>query len=191
MLFDGVDSRELDVDDLRRQVTCLFQHFGRYAATAADNIAFGDWKRLLGDDAGIEKVARAVGVHDLISAMPQGYQTQLGRLFGKHEPSGGQWQQLGIARAIARDARILILDEPTASLDIDTEYRLFLRYRALAEGRTILLISHRFSTVRMADRILVLDAGHVVESGSHDKLVRLNGRYAALYDLHRRHLGVT
>ena len=191
VLFDGVDSRDLDVDDLRRQVTCLFQHFGRYAATAADNIAFGDWKRLLDDTAEIEKVARDVGVHELISAMPQGYQTLLGRHFGKHEPSGGQWQQLGIARAIARDARLLILDEPTANLDIDAEYKLFLRYRALAEGRTVLLISHRFSTVRMADRILVLNAGRVVESGSHDELVRLNGRYAALYDLHRRHLGVT
>ena len=89
------------------------------------------------------------------------------------------------------DARILILDEPTANLDIDTEYRLFLRYRALAEGRTMLLISHRFSTVRMADRILVLDAGQIAESGAHDELMRLNGRYAALYDLHRRHLGVT
>jgi ATP-binding cassette subfamily B protein len=172
-------------------VTCLFQHFGRYAATAADNIAFGDWERLLGDEARIETVARAAGVHDLISAMPQGYRTMLGRTFGRYEPSGGQWQQLAIARAIARDARILILDEPTANLDIDTEYRLFLRYRALAEGRTILLISHRFSTVRMADRILVLDGGQVVESGTHDELTRLNGRYAALYELHRRHLGVT
>ena len=191
VLFDGVDARELDIDHLRRQVTCLFQHFGRYAASAADNIAFGDWTRLLGDDGGIEKVARAAGVHDLISAMPNGYGTMLGRAFGHYEPSGGEWQQLAIGRAIARDARILILDEPTASLDIDTEYRLFQRYRALAEGRTILLISHRFSTVRMADRILVLDAGQVVESGSHDELMRVNGRYAALYDLHRRHLGVT
>ena len=191
VLFDGIDARDLDLAHLRRHVTCLFQHFGRYAATAADNIAFGDWERLLGDEARIETVARAAGVHDLISAMPQGYRTMLGRTFGRYEPSGGQWQQLAIARAIARDARILILDEPTANLDIDTEYRLFLRYRALAEGRTILLISHRFSTVRMADRILVLDGGQVVESGTHDELTRLNGRYAALYELHRRHLGVT
>ena len=191
VLFDGVDARDIDVGHLRREVTCLFQHFGRYAASAADNIAFGDWERLLDDDAGIEAAARAAGVHELVSAMPQGYRTMLGRAFGQYEPSGGQWQQLAIARAIARDARILILDEPTASLDVDTEYRLFLRYRALAEGRTILLISHRFSTVRMADRILVLDAGKVVESGTHDALMQLNGRYAALYELHRRHLGAT
>jgi ABC-type multidrug transport system fused ATPase/permease subunit len=188
VLFDGFDARDLDVGHLRRHVTCLFQQFGRYAASAADNIAFGDWEHLQGNDARIEAIARAAGVHDLIVALPQGYQTMLGRAFGQYEPSGGQWQQLAIARAIARDARILILDEPTANLDIDTEYRLFLRYRAVAEGRTILLISHRFSTVRMADRILVLDAGQVVERGSHDELMRLNGRYAALYDLHRRHL---
>lgn len=189
--FDGIDARDLDVAHLRRQVACLFQNFGRYAATAADNIAFGDWERLLGDEERIETVARAAGIHDLIDAMPQGYRTMLGRSFGHYEPSGGQWQQLAIARAMARDTRILILDEPTANLDIDTEYRLFLRYRALAEGRTILFISHRFSTVRMADRILVLDGGQVVESGAHDELMRANGRYAALYDLHRRHLGVT
>jgi ATP-binding cassette subfamily B protein len=91
----------------------------------------------------------------------------------------------------ARDARVLVLDEPTAHLDIDTEYRIFLRYRELARGRTIVLISHRFSTVRMADRILVLDAGRIVEQGTHDDLMREGGRYAALYDMHRRHLGVT
>ena len=191
VLFDGIDAREFDPGHLRRQVTCLTQDFGRYAASAADNVAFGDWERLVGDEAAIEVVARAAGVHDLINAMPQGYRTMLGREFGQYEPSGGQWQQLAVARTVARGARIVILDEPTANLDIETEYRLFLRYRALAEGRTILLISHRFSTVRMADRILVLDAGQVVESGTHDELIRMNGRYAALYDLHRRHLGVS
>ena len=191
VLFDDVSAREIDPSFLRSQVTCLFQNFGRYDATVADNIAFGDWERLQGDDAGIEAVARAAGVDDMVRAMPQGYHTLLGRTFGQYQPSGGQWQQLAIARAIARDAPILILDEPTANLDIDTEYQLFLRYRALAEGRTILLISHRFSTVRMADRILVLDGGQVVESGSHEELIQVGGRYAALYDLHRRHLGVT
>jgi ATP-binding cassette subfamily B protein len=123
--------------------------------------------------------------------MPQGYRTMLGREFGQYEPSGGQWQQLALARTVAHGARIVILDEPTANLDIETEYRLFQRYRALSEGRTMLLISHRFSTVRMADRILVLAAGQVVETGTHDELIHMNGRYAALYDLHRRHLGVS
>jgi ATP-binding cassette subfamily B protein len=188
--LDGLDTRILDINHMRRQITFLSQHFGRYAATAADNIAFGDWERLVGNGPEIEAIARAAGVHDLISAMPRGYDTMLNRAFGRYEPSGGEWQQLAIARALARDARIVILDEPTASLDIDTEYRLFLRYRALAEGRTLLLISHRFSTVRMADRILVLDAAQVIENGSHDQLLRLGGRYAVLYDLHRRHLGV-
>jgi len=191
VLFDGVDAREMDVDHLRGQVTCLFQQFGRYSASVADNIAFGDWERLHDDEARIKEVARAAGVDEMIDAMPGGYQTMLGRAFGRYEPSGGQWQQLAIARTVARDARILILDEPTANLDIDTEYKLFLRYRAVAEGRTILLISHRFSTVRMADRILVLNAGQVVEHGSHEALMRLNGRYAALYDLHRRQFGVS
>ncbi len=191
VLFDGIDAREFDPGHLRRQVTCLTQDSGRYAASAADNVAFGDWERLVGDEAALEAVARAAGVHDLISAMPQGYRTMLGREFGQYEPSGGQWQQLAVARTVAHGARIVILDEPTANLDIETEYRLFQRYRALAEGRTILLISHRFSTVRMADRILVLDAGQVVESGTHDELIHMNGRYAALYDLHRRHLGVS
>ncbi len=191
VLFDGIDAREFDPGHLRRQVTCLTQEFGRYAASAADNVAFGDWERLVGDEAALEAVAHAADVHDLISAMPQGYRTMLGREFGQYEPSGGQWQQLAVARTVAHGARIVILDEPTANLDIETEYRLFQRYRALSEGRTILLISHRFSTVRMADRILVLVAGQVVESGTHDELIHMNGRYAALYDLHRRHLGVS
>jgi ATP-binding cassette, subfamily B, bacterial len=191
VLFDGIDAREFDPGHLRRQVTCLNQEFGRYAASAADNVAFGDWERLVGDEAALEAVAHAAGVHDLISAMPQGYRTMLGREFGQYEPSGGQWQQLALARTVAHGARIVILDEPTANLDIETEYRLFQRYRALSEGRTMLLISHRFSTVRMADRILVLAAGQVVEGGTHDELIHMNGRYAALYDLHRRHLGVS
>ena len=165
VLFDGIDAREFDPGHLRQQVTCLNQEFGRYAASAADSVAFGDWERLVGDEAALEAVAHAAGVHDLISAMPQGYRTMLGRQFGQYEPSGGQWQQLAVARTVAHGARIVILDEPTANLDIETEYRLFQRYRALAEGRTILLISHRFSTVRMADRILVSMPGRSSRAG--------------------------
>ena len=189
--FDDIDARELDPEHLRRHVTCLFQHFGRYVASAGDNVAFGDWQRLVGDEAATEEAARSAGVDALIRAMPQGYRTELGPGFGTHAPSGGEWQQIAIARAFARDARVLVLDEPTAHLDIETEYRLFLRARELARGRTVVLVSHRFSTVRMADRILVLDGGRVVENGSHEELMRLGGRYAALYEVHRRHFGVT
>lgn len=189
--FDGIDAREFDPEHLRRHVTCLFQHFGRYVASAGDNVAFGDWQRLVGDEAATEAVARNAGVDDLIRSMPQGYRTELGPGFGTYAPSGGEWQQIAIARAFAHDARVLVLDEPTAHLDIETEYRLFQRTRELARGRTVVLVSHRFSTVRMADRILVLDGGRVVENGTHDELMRLGGRYAALYEVHRRHFGVS
>ncbi len=186
ILVDGHDVRELGSEQLQRRVGCVFQQFGRYVASAADNIAFGDWQRLQGDDAAIEAIARSAGVDALVRSMPQGYRTLLGRQFGQYQPSGGQWQQLAIARLIARDARILILDEPTANLDVAAEAALFEQFRALAAGRTTLLISHRFSTVSMADRILVIEAGRIVESGSHRKLMARNGRYAALFALSQR-----
>jgi ATP-binding cassette subfamily B protein len=183
ILFDGQDIRSLDQQALQRQIACVFQQFGRYEASAAETLAFGDWPRLGGDRAAIEAIARRAQVHDLISAMPEGYDTPLGRQFGRYQPSGGQWQQLAIARLIGRDARLLILDEPTASLDVTAEAELFERFRALAAGRTTLLISHRFTTVSMADRILVIDGGRIVESGTHRQLLALNGRYAALFAL--------
>ncbi|MGZ8249108.1 ABC transporter ATP-binding protein [Methylomagnum sp.] len=183
ILFDGQDVRTLDRRQLRRQIACVFQQFGRYEASAADTLAFGDWPRLGGDRAALEDIARRAQVHDLISDMPEGYDTQLGRRFGHHQPSGGQWQRLAIARLIGRDARLLILDEPTANLDVGAEAELFEQFRALAAGRTTLLISHRFSTVSMADRILVIDGGRIVENGSHRELLALNGRYAALFAL--------
>jgi ATP-binding cassette subfamily B protein len=186
LLFDGHDSRQLDRRQLQRQIACVFQQFGRYQTTAAEALAFGDWPRLDRNPAAIEAVARRARVHDMISAMPDGYATVLGRLFGRYQPSGGQWQQLAIARLIGRDASILILDEPTANLDMAAEAALFERFRALAAGRTTLLISHRFATVSMADRILVLDQGRLVESGSHQELMALQGRYAALFGLANR-----
>jgi ATP-binding cassette subfamily B protein len=187
--FDGVDARALSVASIRAQVAAVFQHFGRYAVSAGDNVAFGDWPRLLDDPAKTQDVARRAGIEEIIERMPEGYDTMLGRAFGAHEPSGGEWQQLAIGRALARDARILILDEPTANLDIEAEARLFERFRELAAGRTTLLVSHRFASVRMADRIFVLHGGRLLESGTHDELMRAHGRYAALYEQHRRHLG--
>ena len=137
----------------------------------------------------MEEIARAAGVHDMVMAMPDGYDTMLGRAFGTFDLSGGQWQKLAVARAFARRSSLLILDEATASLDARAEYELFVRARALAQGRTTVLISHRFSTVSMADRILVMDRGRIIENGSHEELVRLGGHYAKLYGLHQRQMG--
>jgi ATP-binding cassette subfamily B protein len=121
--------------------------------------------------------------------MPQGYDTLLGKRFGKHDLSGGQWQYLAIARALARDAKLVILDEPTSNLDAEAEYELFSRFCELAREKTTVLISHRFSTVSMADRILVLDEGRLMETGTHKDLIEKNGHYAKLYEFHRRQMG--
>jgi len=186
--FNGIDLRDVSRDDLQRQLAFVFQGFGRYEASAAENIAYGDWRRMLHDRTAVERVARAAGVHEMIAAMPQGYDTMLGRLFGEQDLSGGQWQKLAVARAFARDAALLILDEPTSNLDARAEYELFCRFRELAHGRTTILISHRFSTVSMADRIIVLDRGRIVESGTHDQLLAHAGSYAELYELHQRQM---
>ena len=125
----------------------------------------------------------------MIMAMPQGYDTMLGRSFGTFDLSGGQWQKLAAARAFARGSPLLILDEATASHDARAEYELFLRARQLAKGKTTILISHRFSTLSMADRILVMDQGRIIEQGSHRELLDRAGHYAELYKLHQRQMG--
>lgn len=186
--FDGVDVRELSLDYLHRQVSFVLQGFGRYEATAADNIAYGDWRGMMKSRERIEQIARLADVHDMIEALPQSYDTMLGRMFGEYDLSGGQWQKLAVARAFAREASLLILDEPTASLDARAEYTLFCRFRDLARGRTTILISHRFSTLSMADRILMMDGGRIVECGTHQELIDQAGSYASLYELHRRQM---
>ncbi len=188
VLFDGIDLRQMPLDYLHRQIGMVFQRVNRYETTVAENIQYGDWERLLGNMDQTVQVARDAGIEGLIESLPQRYDTLLGRQFGEFDLSAGQWQQLAISRAWARDPNVLILDEPAANLDAMAEFDLFSRMRELAEGKTTILISQRFSTVKMADRILVIEGGRLVESGTHEQLVAQAGLYATLYELQRSQL---
>src|SRR5579863_1098710 len=171
ILLDGVDLREYDPAEVRRQVGVIFQDYLRYQMTMAHNIAVGNIDRQ-SDRELIEAAARQSLAHALAERLPGRYDQELGRRFrGGVELSGGEWQKVALARAFFRDAQLLILDEPTAALDARAEYEVFQRFAALTKGRTAVLISHRFSTVRMADRILVLERGEMLEIGSHEELL--------------------
>lgn len=181
--LDGIDLRAFDPDALRAEIGVIFQDFVRYAMTAGDNIAVGRIEAR-GDAARIEAAARAALADPVIARLPEGYGQMLGRRF-RHgfELSGGEWQKLAIARAYMREAQVLVLDEPTAALDARAEVEVFERFKALSAGRTALLISHRFSSVRMADRIVVLADGRVEDEGSHAELAARPGRYRDLFEL--------
>ncbi|MGB8912956.1 MAG: ABC transporter ATP-binding protein, partial [Candidatus Sulfotelmatobacter sp.] len=183
ILLDGVDLREYDLDDLHREIGVIFQDFMRYEMTARENIAVGRIEEI--DNLDLVKSAAEKSVADqTIERLSGGYEQMLGRRFEQGvDLSGGEWQKVALARAYLRDAQLLILDEPTAALDARSEFEVFHRFAELTAGKMALFISHRFSTVRSADRILVLENGKIAEEGTHDQLARLGGRYAEMFEM--------
>ncbi len=183
ILLDGVDLRDYSLEDLRREIGVIFQDYMRYDNTARENIGFGRIEAL-SDSERIASAANSSLAIDVIRRLDNGFDQMVGRRFeGGVDLSGGEWQKLALARAYMRDAQLIILDEPTATLDARAEYEVFQRFSDLTAGRMAVLISHRFSTVRMADRILVLSDGEICEQGTHHELVRLGGQYAELFEL--------
>ncbi len=184
ILLDGKDLRAWDLDELRRRIGVVFQDFNQYQLTLRENVGLGSLDHLA-DEPRIERAVSEGGAEEVVTAVPGGLDAQLGRWFKDGvELSGGQWQKIALARAFMREqADILVLDEPTAALDAEAEHAVFQRFRSLSKGRTTIVISHRFPTVRMADRILVLDGGRIVEEGTHDELVARGQRYARMFAL--------
>ena len=186
ILIGGRNIKEYDLKELREQVGVIFQDYVNYYMTARENIGVGRVDKIEHKELVIS-AARKSGADAVIEQLPQGYETMLGRWFkdlkDSTQLSGGEWQKIALARAFMRDASILVLDEPTSSLDAQAEYEVFKHFRALTEGKTAVFISHRFSTVRLADRILVLENGTLIENGSHQQLLALGGRYAELFNL--------
>lgn len=184
ILLDGVDLQEWDIEVLRRRIGVIFQNFVHYQFTVGENVGVGDVEHLE-DKTRWETAAEKGMAKPFIAQMPEGFGTQLGRWFkGGQELSGGQWQKIALSRAFMRTgADILVLDEPTAAMDAEAEVQIFNHFRALTQEQMVFLISHRFSTVRMADKIAVLAAGEVVEQGNHQELLKAGGRYARLFSL--------
>ncbi len=184
ILLDGRDLKDWDADVLRKRFGVLFQDFNQYQLKVRENVGLGSVDHLE-DAPRIERAVERGGASDVVSSLKEGLEAPLGRWFADGtELSGGQWQKIALARAFMReDADILILDEPTAALDAEAEHAVFERFRALAEGRTTVVISHRFPTVRMAQKIVVLERGSIVEQGSHDELVEMGGKYARMFAL--------
>jgi ABC-type multidrug transport system fused ATPase/permease subunit len=184
ILLDGLDVQEWQPEALRRRIGVIFQDFNRYQFSLGENIGAGDADRFQ-DQEGWSRAADKGMVNDFLEELPKGFETQLGGMFsGGRELSLGQWQKVALSRSFMREsADILVLDEPTASMDAEAELQVFERFRQMTEGQMAVLISHRFSTVRMADEIVVLDQGEVKEHGTHQELLDQEGRYARLFRL--------
>jgi ATP-binding cassette subfamily B protein len=179
---DGVDVKELGLDELRRRIGVVFQDFARFQFRVGDNIGIG-WLPSLDDADAVDRAVQDAGAGEVIKRLPKGLDTTLGRAFGGDDLSVGQWQRVALARAFMRRSRMLVLDEPTAAMDAEAEHDVFLRLKELRAGRTALLITHRFSTVRMADRVVVLDGGRIAEEGTHRQLLAQGGLYAKMFNL--------
>ncbi|MEH1927698.1 ABC transporter ATP-binding protein [Nostoc sp.] len=182
IFLDGLDLQEWDVDVLRRRIGVIFQNFVRYQFTVGENIGVGDVEHLE-NKTRWQTAAQKGMAQSFIDQLPQSFQTQLGRWFkGGQELSGGQWQKIALSRAFMRSqADILVLDEPTSAIDAQAEFEIFNHFHAITQNQMVLLISHRFSTVRMADKIVVIEDGEVIEQGTHEELLQLGGRYAKLF----------
>jgi ATP-binding cassette subfamily B protein len=186
ILLEGVPLKEYNLEELRLHIGVIFQDFVRYQLNVSENISVGKIEER-NDFLRIEKSAQQSLAEPLIQELPEKYGQMLGRKFNNGiELSGGGWQKIALARAYMRDAPILILDEPTAALDAKAEYAAFERFVNLSKGKTAILISHRFSTVRFADRILVLEHGKMLEMGTHEELLNNQGRYSELFHLQAR-----
>ena len=186
ILWDGIDVRAFDPQEVRRHMGAIFQDFSRYDLSVQENIGLGDAEHV--ENAGIvQQAASKAGIHERIASLPQGYQSILSRWLAPKDEgvdfSGGEWQKVALARMLMRDSEVLILDEPTAALDAEAEYALYQHFKELMQGHTCLLITHRFSTVRMADHIAVLENGQITEYGAHSELLARRGTYAKLYSM--------
>ena len=182
-MIDGQDIRQFKIESYRKMIGVIFQDYVRFSFKAGENVAVGQIEEA-GNESQIRNAAEKSLADPVIQKLPEGYNQMLGKRFSEGiDLSGGEWQKIALARAYMRDAQIVILDEPTAALDARAEYEVFKRFSELTKGKTAVIISHRFSTVRMADRILVLKNGEKLEIGTHEELVASNGLYAELFHL--------